>query len=269
MTTPAGFVFPPPEGTTLFPPQRPDREYAGCGAGTHSDRPNWARSPASPGTPRVTIGSRFDQFDDDDGRRGAASGRERLPQRADPAGGTEAPECVTRLPAPFGRVFPEVAAGGPIDFTMFGRAIAEFEFTLVFADAPIDSFARVQQHGAMIVPEKEGALIFFGKGKCLACHTSRGQSNEMFSDFRDAQYRRLRGIAPDIRRRQGQRDLRGARRGRGFRPRADYRHSADYKFRSSPLRNVSLQPAFFHNGAFTRIEDAIRHHLDVEESVHR
>ena len=41
-----------------------------------------------------------------------------------------------------------------------------------------------------------------------------------------------------------------------------------YKFRSSPLRNAALQPAFFHNGAFTRLEDAIRHHLDVEESVH-
>ena len=36
-----------------------------------------------------------------------------------------------------------------------------------------------------------------------------------------------------------------------------------YKFRTSPIRNVALQPAFFHNGAFTRLEDAIRHHLDV------
>jgi cytochrome c peroxidase len=36
-----------------------------------------------------------------------------------------------------------------------------------------------------------------------------------------------------------------------------------YKFRSSPLRNIALQPTFFHNGAFTRLEDAIRHHLDV------
>jgi len=40
-----------------------------------------------------------------------------------------------------------------------------------------------------------------------------------------------------------------------------------YKFRSSPLRNVALQPAFFHNGAFGRLEDAIRHHLNVFESV--
>ena len=44
--------------------------------------------------------------------------------------------------------------------------------------------------------------------------------------------------------------------------------SADrYRFRTSPLRNAVLQPAFFHNGAFTRLEDAIRHHLNVLESV--
>ncbi len=41
-------------------------------------------------------------------------------------------------------------------------------------------------------------------------------------------------------------------------------HAADrYKFRTSPLRNVALQPAFFHNGAFTRLKDAIRYHLDA------
>lgn len=40
-----------------------------------------------------------------------------------------------------------------------------------------------------------------------------------------------------------------------------------YAFRTSPLRNVALQDAFFHNGAFTRLEDAIAHHLDVEKSA--
>ena len=28
-----------------------------------------------------------------------------------------------------------------------------------------------------------------------------------------------------------------------------------------------MQPAFFHNGSFTRLEDAIRHHLNVVESA--
>jgi cytochrome c peroxidase len=40
-----------------------------------------------------------------------------------------------------------------------------------------------------------------------------------------------------------------------------------YRFRSSPLRNVALQPAFFHNGTFTRLEDAIHHDLHVFESA--
>ena len=40
-----------------------------------------------------------------------------------------------------------------------------------------------------------------------------------------------------------------------------------YMFRTSPLRNAALQPAYFHNGAFTKLEDAIRHHLDVAGSA--
>jgi cytochrome c peroxidase len=44
-------------------------------------------------------------------------------------------------------------------------------------------------------------------------------------------------------------------------------HADRYKFRTSPLRNAALQPAFFHNGAFRRLQDAIRHHLDVFTSA--
>jgi cytochrome c peroxidase len=35
-----------------------------------------------------------------------------------------------------------------------------------------------------------------------------------------------------------------------------------YMFRTAPLRNAALMPAFMHNGAFVGLEDAIRHHLD-------
>ncbi len=35
-----------------------------------------------------------------------------------------------------------------------------------------------------------------------------------------------------------------------------------HAFRTSPLRNVSVQPTFFHNGAFTRLEEAPRFHLN-------
>src|SRR6185295_15251044 len=83
----------------------------------------------------------------------------------------------------FGKIFSEVKAGNPITYDMFAKSIAEFEFTLVFADAPLDRFARGQKN-ALTDDQKQGALLFFGSANCIACHAVAGQSNEMFSDFR-------------------------------------------------------------------------------------
>ncbi len=102
----------------------------------------------------------------------------------------------------FGEVFPEVKNGASINFDMFGQATAEFEFSLVFANAPIDQYARGQKN-ALTNDQKKGGLLFFGRAGCV----------------------------------------------------------------TSPLRSVALQPTFFHNGAFTRLEDAIRYHLNVVASV--
>jgi len=72
---------------------------------------------------------------------------------------------------------------------MFARAIAEFEFTLIFADAPVDRFARGDRH-AMNEEQKHGALIFFGKGGCSQCHSVGGESNEIVQRLQDARDRR-------------------------------------------------------------------------------
>jgi cytochrome c peroxidase len=82
----------------------------------------------------------------------------------------------------FGQVFPNLRHGGPITFDEFARAIAEFEFSLTFANAPIDRFARGERN-AMTQAEKRGALLFFGSAGCVSCHAVSGSSNEMFSDF--------------------------------------------------------------------------------------
>src|SRR6185437_13262675 len=84
----------------------------------------------------------------------------------------------------FGNIFPEVNGGAPITFDMFGKAIAEFEFSLIFADAPLDRFARGEPN-AMTEQQKRGALLFFGGAGCVQCHQVSGHSNEMFSDFKD------------------------------------------------------------------------------------
>jgi cytochrome c peroxidase len=162
----------------------------------------------------------------------------------------------------FGRIDREVERGAPITYEHFARAIAEFEFSLVFTDAPIDRFARGDED-AMTTEQKEGALLFFGKAGCVACHAVAGQSNEMFSDFSQ----HVIGV-PQVAPTGGNVTFDGPGADEDFGLEQITGNPADrYKFRTSPIRNAAVQPAFFHNGAFTTLEDAIRHHLNVYESA--
>lgn len=260
----AGYSFPLPEGTSRFPPNDPIVTHLLI-AQAHIPPTELVEVAGFTGT-KGTIGPEFDQFDD---------GLGSLVPAPDAGGFRNEPirqavlERLNSTPSyrrKFGALFPAVAAGGPIDFTMFGRAIAEFEFTLVFANAPIDRYARGEQ-SAMSESQKRGARIFFGKGKCVQCHAVAGQSNEMFSDFR-MHVIGVPQLAPAFGVGKGNMIFDGSGRNEDFGLEQITGNPADrYKFRSSPLRNAALQPAFFHNGAFTRLEDAIRHHLDVLLSV--
>ncbi len=163
----------------------------------------------------------------------------------------------------FGKVYARIRGGGEITYDEFAAAVAEFEFTLTFANAPIDEFARGHRN-AMSNAEKRGALLFFGRANCSSCHAVGGQSNEMFSDFRQ----HVIGV-PQIVPSVGNVTFDGAGANEDFGLEQVTGDRADrYMFRTSPLRNVSLQRTFMHNGAFTTLEDAIQHHLDVPGSVH-
>ncbi len=178
---------------------------------------------------------------------------------------TEVMKRINNIPAYrdlFGEVFPEVKAGNPISYDMFAKAIAEFEFTLVFANAPIDQYAR-GDNGALSKDEKKGALLFFGKAGCSVCHRVSGPSNEMFSDFKD----HVVGV-PQIVPRVTNNTFDGPSSNEDFGREEITNDPRDrYKFRTSPLRNVALQPTFMHNGAFTSLEDAIRYHLNAVDGA--
>jgi len=102
-------------------------------------------------------------------------------------------------------------------------------------------------------------LIFFVSANCVSCHAVSGNSNEMFSDFR----MHVAGI-PQISPAVSNMVFDGPGANEDFGLEQVTGTSNDrYAFRTSPLRNVGLQPAFFHNGAFTRLEDAVRYHLNA------
>ena len=162
----------------------------------------------------------------------------------------------------FGRSFREVRTGAPITFDMFGRAIAEFEFSLTFANAPVDRFARGER-SALTDQEKRGALLFFGEAGCVSCHSVSGESNEMFSDFRE-HVLAVPQLAPAL----TNNTFDGPGLNEDFGREQLTGEAADrYAFRTSPLRNAAVQAAFMHDGAFRTMRDAILHHLDVVLSL--
>src|SRR5262245_60627917 len=249
----AGFVFPAPEGTTTFAPGDPRFKHL-LAAQAHI-----------PPTEQVEVAGftgAGGPFDD---------GLGHLVPPPDGSGSRNEPirQAVLRLlnespgyRAAFSRNFSSVAQGGQILFEDVGQAIAEFELTLVFADAPLDRFARGDRR-AMSPSQKRGALLFFGKAGCVSCHAVAGAANEMFSDF-EMTGAGIPQIAPVFGVGTGNVEFAGPGKDEDFGLEDITGSVLDrYKFRTSPLRNVALQPAFFHNGAFTRLEDAVRYHANA------
>jgi cytochrome c peroxidase len=169
----------------------------------------------------------------------------------------------------FGEIFPSVADGDPIDYTLIARALAEFELTQIYADAPLDQYARGDT-SAMSDAEKRGAILFFDNrgGQCIRCHATAGDSNEMFSDF-TSHVIGVPQLAPKFGVGTGDIlfDGPGENEDWGVGDEDGLDPGNRYKFRTAPLRNLALSVAYFHNGAFTDLEDAIRHHLDAYDSA--
>ena len=124
----------------------------------------------------------------------------------------------------------------------------------------------------MTPAQKRGALLFFGKAQCVQCHAVAGRSsvgfaNEMFSDFAEHVVG-VPQIAPVFGAGKGNVIFEGPGQNEDFGLEEITGNESDrYKFRTAPLRNLAVAPGFFHNGAFIRLEDAIRHHLNVYQSA--
>lgn len=224
------FVFPEPDGTSLT---RLEHLLAGQAFTPVVDRAEMAG---------------FDFVGDADDIRAEIAGRV-----------DEIPEYRTR----FAEIYPTIDAGEPLDYDKIAEAIAEFEFTLVRANAPIDRYARGDT-SALTPAQKRGGILFFGiEAACFECHITEGYANQMFSDFKTHNL-----AVPQVNPVETNVEFDGPGKNEDF---GFERVSGDpgdrYEFRTSPLRNVAYQPSFMHNGAYLCLEDVIRHHTDVFESL--
>lgn len=145
---------------------------------------------------------------------------------------------------------PELAAARgktvqELEFTDIAEGLAAFIRTnFRIEDNRLHNFAF--ENAALTESELAGGLLFYGKGRCSACH-----NGPYFSDF---QFHAI--PAPQ---------LGFGKNGFGIdygRYNVTLRDADRYHFRTPPLWNVARTAPYFHSGSVQRLEDVIRLHVD-------
>lgn len=127
------------------------------------------------------------------------------------------------------------------------NAIAAYEMSLfTHADSPWDRY--LAGDSSALSPEaKRGAELFYGEAGCSSCHNGSLLTDQEFYNI----------CVPQLGPGKGEEAPLDFGRGRETEI-ADDR----FAFRTPPLRNVALTGPWMHNGAYTTLEGAVRHHLD-------
>lgn len=147
----------------------------------------------------------------------------------------------------YGRLFSAAYPGtSEYNITHIGNALSAYISTAFeLQPAPWDRYVQGDD-SALIAEQKQGAMIFFGRGRCAVCH-----SGTQFSDFN---YHGLALPQLGVGKHGGYLDY-GRAKATGL---ADDR----LLFRTPPLRNVTKTGPWGHNGIFESIEEAVEHHFN-------
>jgi len=166
----------------------------------------------------------------------------------------------------------QAAYGRAPKFEDVGRAIASFERTLIFLDAPFDRWSHGEA-GAISDEAKRGFVLFNGKARCQACHQLNA-ANPLGADGRfhnigvSARHQDFIGLATkalQILAKDGsaakidELALGGdtAELGRFVVTRIE---SDIGGFRTSQLRNIGITGPYMHDGSLTTLWDVIDHY---------
>lgn len=137
-------------------------------------------------------------------------------------------------------------------FEHAANAIAAFEIAaFTRLDSPWDRYLDGERD-ALDEPAKRGAVVFFGAGRCWKCHSGSLLTDQKHHNIGVPQLGP--GKAP-----HAPFDL--------GRARETDRRPDLFAFRTPPLRNVALTGPWMHNGAYTTLEGAVRHHLNAEKAL--
>jgi cytochrome c peroxidase len=131
------------------------------------------------------------------------------------------------------------------------EAIAHFQrHAFVVKDTPWDRYLRGDLK-ALSELEKQGALVFATKGRCINCHGGRLLGGTSFHNVVSPQ------IGPGL-------DVQNNDEGRFYVTRRD---SDRYKFKTPMLRNLKYTAPYFHSGAFASIDQVIEHYVGGANAI--
>jgi cytochrome c peroxidase len=137
-------------------------------------------------------------------------------------------------------------------FQHVANALAAFQtaaFTRI--STPYDAYVGGDKN-ALTEQQKRGARLFFGDAKCSKCHLGPLLTDQRFHNVLSPQLGPGRGALTPLD--NGRAEVTGL--------------AADrFLFRTPPLRNVAQTAPYFHNGAFTTLEAAVRHYINVNRSL--
>jgi cytochrome c peroxidase len=165
------------------------------------------------------------------------------------------------------------AYGRDVNFDDIARAIAAFERTLVFLDAPFDRFLAGDVT-AISDEAKLGWTLFLGKGRCVSCHQFNaanplGTNNKFHNIGVSARHKDFEGLAS-----RALKELEAAGNSTEVKDRLALEtdlselgrfvvttHRADIgAFRTSQLRNIGVSAPYMHDGSLTTLWDVIDHY---------
>ncbi|MFW5940665.1 MAG: cytochrome-c peroxidase [Chloroflexota bacterium] len=159
--------------------------------------------------------------------------------------------AIPRYEQLFRRANPHLTAD-ELGFQHAANALAAFQAqAFTFVDSPWNRYLAGDDE-ALSPQAQAGALLFFGKAGCAACHepplfTDQGYHNigapqfgPGHDDYAPLDYGRFHVTGDEADR---------------------------YAFRTPSLLNVSLTAPYLHNGAYGSLEDVVRHHLEPETAL--
>ncbi len=153
----------------------------------------------------------------------------------------------------FAAAFPEVSEAD-LTFAHAANAIAAFEINnQTLDDSPFDEYLRGDL-GALSDAAKRGAILFYTDAGCVRCHSGSLMTDESFHNVGVPPVGPGKGDGEDGRSDFGRERVTGEPRDR-------------YRFRTPSLRNVAATGPWFHSGAITTLEGAVRHMLDPTTSA--